>query len=238
MIIDRCKTIIEKIDNLEKINQGREQAENLNKRSEELKALNNKIETSLKSYFLMKHNCTNIKSEDIDLVGLKENVLKRKKRVSKAFEQDLVSLTSGRDYANLTSSLQKMSNSVSSNNRNVWKQYVEFLKGSFSGSSVVRNLPVFGNLVDKIEENRRMFDELIRKIPQGQDTFKQLLEIVVEVKILSKKFPVDLPECVNIFLTNARNSAGAPLSMLFENDEVLEWIKENNLMNDFSVRID
>jgi hypothetical protein len=72
------------------------------------------------------------------------------------------------------------------------------------------------------------------KIPIGEQDFKNLKELSDKLSSIEFQVGEDVPESVKIFF-DAINLTGASLELL--NIEVINWLKENNLLNNYVVRI-
>jgi len=238
MIIARCNSIKDKIVEVEKINGIREEITTLNSCSEELNKLIDNIRNSLNIYRLLQVGCGNdIALTVFNVNDFKDKILKKNEIILCAFKDDYTSLTKGRNYKDLLKYLGDLDKDLLSYNNALWSQYIELLSSCFTGhKGLINSLPCFSNYVEQIEKAQETFNELTSSFPQSQDVFDELSTIIKKVEGLTNNLPDDLPESVKTFFANVRN-AGAPLSMIFENEEIICWLKKYNMLDDLFIKI-
>lgn len=236
MIIERCEKIIKKIERLQQLQVAQQEIANFNKRSQELNQICDNIEADIKSYRLIVQHCSEFTQQSSLNISKEQEVIStRRNTIYKAFNQDPTSLTRGKNYNNLICSLNNLNDKIQQYNQEIWEKY-KLKKGkelSF-GIQVVNIIPTFQESIDNIKEQKEQFDELTQNIPENEDVFTHIENIVVKVKKMTTQFPDTIPENVALFLMDVRNNV-ALASMLLEDEELINWLRKYNILDKLSV---
>ncbi len=168
--------------------------------------------------------------ETLEMPSSVNDTLKRVQKIKDAFEQsgDPSSLTEGKDWVRILTSLEDIPKHIKENLTNSWSQ---FITQNYSGDKP-ENLKIDLAATQKNTEVHRRYQlgdkeyaDLAGIMPRSPADFQQMKDKGVTLSNIHKEFDFDVPDDVKVFL-KAIGENGADLGLLTKN--VLSWLQENN----------
>jgi hypothetical protein len=160
------------------------------------------------------------------------------KNVSTRFQESPKSTTlrQGKRWTGLSSKLEAVSNKVAEAQTKDWGVYFEnnYFGGPHPTQRSARLAPTPAN-EKAIKIYRELFLQFAKyrsKIPQDSEDFANLRDLSEQLSQVS--FQEDVPVSVKMFFEATSSSSGASLDIL--TIDVIEWLRNNNLLTNYNVR--
>lgn len=116
-----------------------------------------------------------------------------------------------------------------------WAQHFNALFGGRTPEqrrqTLIISIPENKIAIDKYTKLYKEFTEYKPLIPRSEDDFLRLNKLIVELSEIEKSFKEDIPANIKEFFN--QTSLGASLDYL--TDDVMAWLRENNMMSSFVV---
>ena len=232
-IVDMAKSSLERLNKVREARDGVDEAHALQGLHEKLLQL---------AAPLLQHalNAKLLASEGLNLSPVNEvgKSIDIVKKVSEVFEQDLKSTTlkQGTRWTQLSKSLLNLETIVSQSQVNDWKIFFE--NKFFGGGSPTQKegtlpkTPANENALTEYKSLYQKFNGYRTNIPRNVEEFTNLRELSYKLSQIQFQVGDDVPDAVQKFF--AACNTGASLELL--TNEVIEWLRNNNLLGSYIVR--
>jgi hypothetical protein len=138
----------------------------------------------------------------------------------------------------LTDVLGSVSKKIQESQLNDWCEFYDskFYAGETptQKESMLPNTPANSSALQKYKALYPGVTKFRQNIPRNDEEFENLVNISKQLDEINFQVGEDVPQSVIKFF-NAIKITGASLELL--NAEVLDWLKENNLLNNYTVRV-
>jgi len=188
----------------------------------------------------LSQNAKVLKDEGVKITKVTEiaSAIETIKNVSSRFQESPKSTTlrQGKRWTGLSSKLETVTTKVAEAQAKDWEVY--FVNNYFGGphptQRSARLAPTPAN--DKaIKIYKELFVQFVKyrsKIPQDSADFANLRDLSEQLSQVT--FQEDVPSSVKTFFEATSSSSGASLDLL--TIEVIEWLRNNNLLTNYNVR--
>jgi len=231
-LLEKCKTLNNRLSELEHARQQQSLADALNKRASEL--------DDVQSPFVSVMSSTNVLCEcGIINDSRLPDSSKASERVA-AMRQQLVDqpqdITKGQAFNLLCRAIKKLTEQCETIGAESWKEHIK-QTAPLVQKNLLDQFRESPNHADTVFQMERLLGELrvlVRKPPSSSDTLNEITAKWDEVRDHLNELPIsDDPE-IQAFLTAATSSDGAELGLL--TTSVIEWLEEKNMLTDFRIR--
>ena len=233
-LIKRAKELDKRLCNAIESQNGVKEAQRLHQYHTNLLELVEPISQAKSRIDLLANNGINISPLDAyNEIEIVEGILN-------SFKSDLKSntLTQGIRWKNLSDSLSTFTYQLKEFQLQQWQEYFDsHFFGGETPEIKKSMLPSTPFNLSSLQTYSEIYPNFIRykiRIPIDEQDFKNLKELSDKLSTIEFQVGEDVPESVKIFF-DAINLTGASLELL--NIEVINWLKENNLLNNYVVRI-
>ena len=234
MITEKCNSLsdsVTKLHELRSVDQHKQTLENckrgLQDASLALKTDDNIINL-FKSFKLIKNS--------VDIDTTKE--MGQLKTIEDKFRESPLAITEGRNFNTLLNQLENIHKKYEQIIGKIWQNWIgDELQNMIESNTLqlFENLPKFRKIVKGIKESQKVLFEQSKKFPQREVDIENVLMEIRNIKELTDSLPLEkFPEDVQKFLRTASSSDGSSLDTLTY--EVIEWLKENDLYEHYSIK--
>lgn len=232
-IVDNAQTTLARLNKVKSSRDGVDEAKAL----EEL--LNELVQRSA-PIVQFSQNAKVLTDEGVKITKVSEiaSAIETIKNVSSRFQESPKSTTlrQGKRWTGLSSKLEAVSNKVAEAQTKDWEVYFEnnYFGGPHPTQRSARLAPTPAN-EKAIKIYRELFLQFVKyrsKIPQDSADFANLRDLSEQLSQVS--FQEDVPASVKMFFEATSSSSGASLDLLTL--DVIEWLRNNNLLTNYNVR--
>ena len=231
-ILERANNIKTKLISLQVIKTGTEETKSLDGLKQDLSAISVRFKTLTDRVKLFKTEGINF-SPVGRVIETKDLVTKMSNRLRE--QPKLATLTQGKNWTTLISSLNALESEVSSMQKIDWQNY--FSDNYFAGAAPDKRsseLTLTPENQTLLTQYKLLYSRLVvyrTSFPSTPQMFTDLREASNELQKI--EFDENIPESVRTFF-NATNAGGAGLSLL--TNEVVEWLRAKDRLNNYIVR--
>lgn len=232
-IVDNAQTTLARLNKVKASRDGVDEAKAL----EEL--LNELLQKSA-PIIQLNQNAKVLTDEGVKITKVSEiaSAIETIKNVSSKFQESSKSTTlrQGKRWTGLSSKLEAVTNKVAEAQTKDWEVYFEnnYFGGPNPTQRSARLAPTPANdiAIKNYKELFLQFAKYRSKIPQDSEDFANLRYLSEQLSQVT--FQEDVPSSVKKFFEATSSSTGASLDLL--TIEVIEWLRNNNLLTNYNVR--
>jgi len=226
MLLDRTEQLTSELNNFKTLLSSSNESQDYIKRNNDLKIIVVYAEKMSEIISLFRKQ-----GFLIEIDGILNYPLELFKTLYKGWDEDKKSIIQKNDFfrrvqwdtieAELVATLQKQ-----------WEEYIDENKPNIKKETldVFEQIPDFSSLVYSLKEKLELLNECKNSLPTDSSKFQLVISISEEMKSLLEQLDSkDIPDAVSNFLKKAGTIGGIDLSEI--TTEILEWLKENNLLN-------
>lgn len=205
-----------------------------------LEELHNELLQKSAPIILLSQNAKVLNAEGVKITKVTEiaSAIETIKSVSSRFQESPKSTTlrQGKRWTGLSSKLEAVTNKVNEAQTKDWEVYFE--NNYFGGphpnqrSATLAPTPANEKALKIYKELFLQFAKYRSKIPQDSEDFANLRSLSEQLSQVT--FQEDVPASVKKFFEATSSSSGASLDLL--TIEVIEWLRNNNLLTNYNVR--
>ena len=231
MIAEECARLREQLEELKEANERRKVVAQLDGRRQDLVDLRNEV--------LDVSNSLNAISSRVSLEGEVDvaKALTRVKGIREALENDPLSITKGRDFANMKKAFEKFSQDGSAIAADTWENYLARgaqPKVDANQLAQAKQQKDFKATVVRLEARETYAKKIAKSPPGNEEEFKEIEDAWEDIRQLISELPeLASDPTVQKFLEAANSRDGATLDLL--TDEVRDWLEENSISINYRV---
>ena len=235
MLLNESEVLTERIKGTKNTQDNKEEVEALDALSTSIRVIGTSFQTLVGATRLLRKNKVPLLfSDQKNLV----EVLKTVKQITSDFDTSPISVTlkKGNKWHNLEKKLNPLTTQLNSTVHNSWKEYAQ--KIYFGGprpSELDTRLALTPKNKELLVEYRALYDEFDNyrnNLPKSESDFKKIKDLSEALKKFNFEEEVS-PEVKDFY--DAITEGCASLTLL--TPEVMEWLKTNNLLIGYEVRI-
>jgi hypothetical protein len=121
-----------------------------------------------------------------------------------------------------------------------WRDWVESIESKFALEDALlesqKSIPGMKVTYDEYRVDRSKFNELSGPLPKDRSVFESLQKHAAHLGELRAKMHFDLPSEVENFFAALNQNYGGRVALDLLTPAVIDWIKEKNLMREFTVQ--
>jgi hypothetical protein len=236
MLLDEARNVHARLTRAEVASSGIEEANALSAKRDELQALAARI-------MMLTSRNTLLRAEGIPLTPI-PNVDKAKQVITQSRDRFVElpkasTLTSGKRWTRLVTTLTELKNSAETLQNQDWKNY--FSSKLFGGVPSEQRKQTILQALPENRQSLERYTSLYQRFNQYRNTVPSTVEALREVHTSSKDLEGiqfvendDVPTPVRAFFNATSTGSGANLDFL--TPEVIEWLRTNNMLANYVVR--
>lgn len=232
-LLELAQTTLSRLNRVKVSREGVDEAKALDERCSELLQKTAPITRLAQNANLLKNEGVRISTvpEVSSVIETVNNVSARFQELAKS-----TTLTQGRRWIGLTNKIDALTQKITDVQNKDWEGYFEnnFFGGPHPSQRSTRLAPTPYNerAMEIYKELFYQFSKYRSKIPQDADDFTTLRNLSNKLSKIS--FQEDVPVAVKRFFEETSSSTGASLELLTM--DVIEWLRSNNLLNNYNIR--
>jgi len=234
-IIAKCQDLKKKLDEFDRLNRLKGQAQGLESRRQELRVRRQTLSSPIKSALLLRAKDIvrpDSWPDNTDLRHLSQHMFTLRIKV----EESPDSLTQGQAYAMTLKQLDALANSICTTNRQAWEIHVDSRAPAVPMAllDILGRLSKFSNDVRVIKQLNGEIAKIRNQIPLEEADITHFHNLSSSFQETLKKLDLSrLPEEVETFLRAAFSPDGAAILLLSQ--EVINWLKEHDSLAEFRI---
>lgn len=233
-LIERIQSLTQRANRYESSEKNIDESRNLQVRFSEVESKEVKLQAALRQMRLFREEGLAPEVDESNFQSSQKSLQIILSRFVK--ERTAQSLTRGRDWNKLTTSLDESCSNMEKNFKDSWREFVNSAYGGDKPEDLQGSLAqtdANNNVLKQYKEQFKLLQELSRKLTVEKSDFDNVRQIAKKLTDLNGLFDRDVPDSVNKFL-QAVASGGAPLNLLTE--EVRHWLQEQNSSDQYRIK--
>jgi len=233
MLLDKASGLSSKLDEKKSIETNAHQVDTFEDRQTQIATIEASLKRSIEKLSLYRENQFDLKL-DVDLISECKQVVTT---TLEAYQESKESITQNpRRFTTLKNKTTALADAIIAAIRNSWTEYFEERSQTGVGYEVAshyaRTVAEGEHLLEHLQDQQDEFEKYSTQPPSSQDGFDRFNQLVNERSKLLDSIP-DIPPEIETFLRRA-GAGGLPFSQL--NDHIMNWMRDNNLLDHFVVK--
>lgn len=162
--------------------------------------------------------------------------LDRVRKIRESLSVDPLSITKGRQFADMRKALEKFATDGSACAESTWLQFMPRARPSVDTNQLAQaeQQKDFKAIAERLKSRAKYAEQLAKKPPANEEDFTEIESAWEDIREMMAALPdVSDDPVVQEFLRAANSSGGASIDLL--TDEVRAWLQENKIADKYRI---